>query len=100
MARDLNNLASLLQDMNCPGEAEPLYRRALEIWEKNLGPDHPNDGDRAAGTGEGDVSGGDYRHGEERSDAQRRRPGPGDKQKLAACEVLFLLVSRHSLASI
>jgi tetratricopeptide (TPR) repeat protein len=24
------------------GRTEPLYRRALEIWETNLGPDHPN----------------------------------------------------------
>ena len=23
-------------------EAEPLYRRSLAIWEKALGPDHPN----------------------------------------------------------
>ena len=22
--------------------AEPLYKRALAIWEKTLGPDHPN----------------------------------------------------------
>lgn len=42
VARDLNNLASLLQDRNRPKEAEPLVRRALEIHEKTLGPDHPN----------------------------------------------------------
>ncbi len=23
-------------------EAEPLYKRSLAIWEKALGPDHPN----------------------------------------------------------
>ena len=24
------------------GEAEPLYKRALAIWEKALGPEHPD----------------------------------------------------------
>jgi hypothetical protein len=31
----------LLQDTNRLGEAEPLYRRALAIGERSLGPDHP-----------------------------------------------------------
>jgi len=37
----LNNLALLLQATNRLAEAEPLIRRALMIWEKSLGPDHP-----------------------------------------------------------
>ena len=41
MARGLNNLAGLLQDTNRLGEAEPLYRRALAIYEASYGPDHP-----------------------------------------------------------
>ena len=38
----LNNLARLLQDTNRLGEAEPMMRRALAIFQKSLGPDHPN----------------------------------------------------------
>src|SRR5205085_2700699 len=38
----INNLAELLQDTNRLDEAEPLYRRALALWEKSLGPDHPD----------------------------------------------------------
>ena len=41
VARDLNNLAQLLQVTNRLGEAEPLMRRALEIDEKSYGPEHP-----------------------------------------------------------
>lgn len=41
VARDLNNLALLLRATKRLGEAEPLYRRALAILEKSLGPDHP-----------------------------------------------------------
>ena len=37
----LNNLAQLLQATNRLGEAEPLMRRALAIWEELCGPDHP-----------------------------------------------------------
>src|SRR5215207_3084093 len=33
---------TLLQSINRHADAEPLYRRALEINEKSLGPDHPN----------------------------------------------------------
>ena len=36
MARDLNNLAQLLQATNRLEEAEPLMRRALAIDEKSL----------------------------------------------------------------
>jgi tetratricopeptide (TPR) repeat protein len=42
VARDLNNLAALLQNANRLDEAEPLMRRALDIVERNLGPDHAN----------------------------------------------------------
>ena len=38
----LNNLAKLLFTIGQFAEAEPLMRRALEIDEKNLGPEHPN----------------------------------------------------------
>ncbi len=41
VAIHLNNLALLLQATNRLAEAEPLYRRALAIVEKSLGPDHP-----------------------------------------------------------
>ena len=37
----LNNLASLYSDQARYTVAEPLYRRALSIWEKSLGPRHP-----------------------------------------------------------
>ena len=42
VARDLNNLAQLLQATNRLAEAEPLMRRALAIDEQAYGPDHPN----------------------------------------------------------
>ena len=42
IARDLNNLAQLLQATNRLGEAEPLMRRALEIDEKSFGTEHPS----------------------------------------------------------
>ena len=42
VARDLNNLADLLQATNRLAEAEPLKRRALAIDEKSFGPDHPD----------------------------------------------------------
>jgi tetratricopeptide (TPR) repeat protein len=42
VARDLNNLAQLLQATNRLGEAEPLMRRALAIDEASFGKDHPN----------------------------------------------------------
>ena len=42
VARDLNNLALLLQATNRLGEAEPLMRRALAIDEKSFGLEHPN----------------------------------------------------------
>ena len=42
MAISLNNLAALYDAQGKYGEAEPLYQRALAIWEKALGPEHPN----------------------------------------------------------
>jgi nephrocystin-3 len=42
VARELTNLARLLQATNRFGEAEPLTRRALEIDEQSLGKNHPN----------------------------------------------------------
>ncbi len=40
-ATDLNNLALLYRDQGKYAEAEPLYKRALAIREKALGPEHP-----------------------------------------------------------
>ncbi len=41
-ASALNSLALLLQDTNRFAEGEPLMRRALAIYEKSYGPEHPN----------------------------------------------------------
>ena len=41
VAISLNNLALLYDTRGKYAEAEPLYKRALAIWEKSLGPDHP-----------------------------------------------------------
>ena len=38
----LNNLASLYQAQGRSADAEPLFKRALAITEKSLGPDHPD----------------------------------------------------------
>ena len=42
MARSLNNLAVLNRAQGKYGEAEPLYQQALKIYEKALGPEHPD----------------------------------------------------------
>ena len=42
MASSLNNLALLYQSQGQYAEAESLYKRALAIREKALGPDHPD----------------------------------------------------------
>ncbi len=42
LATSLNNLAQLYHAQARYAEAEPLYKRALAIWEKALGLDHPN----------------------------------------------------------
>ena len=42
MAAALNNLAGLYRNQGRYAEAEPLYKRALAIHEKALGPDHPD----------------------------------------------------------
>jgi len=42
VARDLNNLAQLLQATNRLSEAEELMHRALTIDEASFGPDHPD----------------------------------------------------------
>ena len=41
-AASLNNLAELYRAQGKYAQAEPLYQRALAIWEKALGPEHPN----------------------------------------------------------
>ena len=40
-AISLNNLAGLLRDKGYLTAARPLFERALAIYEKALGPDHP-----------------------------------------------------------
>ena len=40
--QSLNNLAALYDDQGRYADAEPLYKRSLAIWEKALGPDHPD----------------------------------------------------------
>ena len=42
VARDLDNLALMLQATNRFSEAEPLMRRALAIDEASFEPGHPN----------------------------------------------------------
>jgi tetratricopeptide (TPR) repeat protein len=42
VAVTLNNLADLYRRRGEYDKAEPLLRRALAIWEKGLGPDHPD----------------------------------------------------------
>jgi hypothetical protein len=42
VASSLNNLAFLYRAQGRYGEAEPLYRKALQLSEKVLGPEHPN----------------------------------------------------------
>ena len=44
MATTLNNLALLYRHQRHCAQAEPLYKRALTIYEKALGPDHPSVG--------------------------------------------------------
>ncbi len=40
-AGGVNNLAGLYQAQGRIGEAEPLFKRALAIWEQALRPEHP-----------------------------------------------------------
>lgn len=42
VALNLNNLANLYKLQGRYSEAEPLYRRALSIYEQQLGSDHPD----------------------------------------------------------
>ena len=42
MATSLNNLAALYKEQGRYADAEPLYKRALAIDEKAVGPDHPD----------------------------------------------------------
>ena len=42
MATNLSNLANLYSKQGKYTEAEPLYNRSLAIYEKALGPEHPN----------------------------------------------------------
>ena len=44
VAGSLNGLANLYLDQGKYGDAQPLYRRALLISEKALGPAHPDVG--------------------------------------------------------
>jgi len=42
VATSLNNLAALYKTQGDYAKAEPLYKRALAIFEKALGPNHPD----------------------------------------------------------
>jgi len=42
VALGFNNLAMFFASQFKYEEAEPFFRRALAIWEKALGPEHPN----------------------------------------------------------
>ncbi len=42
LATSLNNLAEVYRLEGRYAEAEPLFKRALAIFEKALGPEHPN----------------------------------------------------------
>jgi tetratricopeptide (TPR) repeat protein len=42
VAQSLNNLAALYYAQGKYEEAEPLYQRALKIWDQALGPYHPH----------------------------------------------------------
>src|SRR5690242_11746456 len=42
VGRQLNNLATLYEKQDSHGESEPLFRRALAIFEKVAGPEHPS----------------------------------------------------------
>jgi tetratricopeptide (TPR) repeat protein len=42
VASALNNLAGLYSGQGRQADAEPLYKRALAIRERALGPDHPD----------------------------------------------------------
>ena len=42
LATSLDNLALLYDAQGRYAKAEPLYQRALAIWEKALGPEHPH----------------------------------------------------------
>jgi tetratricopeptide (TPR) repeat protein len=42
LAISLNNLAEVYKEQGKFTEAEPLFKRALEMMENSLGPDHPH----------------------------------------------------------
>ena len=42
LATSLNNLGLVYDAQGRYAEAEPLYKRSLAIWEKALGPEHPD----------------------------------------------------------
>jgi tetratricopeptide (TPR) repeat protein len=42
VAASLNNLAALYYHQDQSAKAEPLYQRALAIYEEALGPEHPD----------------------------------------------------------
>ena len=41
-AEAYNNLGNALSEQSKYGEADPMYRRAIAIWEKAVGQDHPS----------------------------------------------------------
>ena len=76
-ATALNNLAVLYRDQGRYAEAEPLYKRALAIREKALGPDHPDVGTVAQQPGRALQAPGPLRRGRAALQARARHPREG-----------------------
>ena len=76
----LNNLAELYQAQGRYGEAEPLFKRALAIHEKALGPDHPDVATDAQQPGRAVPSPGPLRRGRA---ALSSAPSPSTRRRSA-----------------
>jgi len=70
----LSNLARLYQSLDDYSKAEPLFQRALKIYEKALGPDHPDTATACHNLGALYRSMGDYAKAER---LLQRAPKPG-----------------------
>ena len=84
-ATSLNNLAELYQAQGRYAEAEPLYKRALAIREKALGPDHPDVGTSAQQPGRAVPSPGPLRRGRAALQARARDPREGARPRPPRC---------------
>ena len=81
----LNNLAVLYQTQGRYAEAEPLYKRALAIREKALGPDHPDVGIGAQQPGRAVPSPGPLRRGRAAVQARARHRREGARPRPPRC---------------